>query len=72
MTMLKEIAAEIVGMFLGDARLTVAVLATVAGSAAVIDLTSVDPLVGGGILLVGCLGLLIENVRRSARSRVKQ
>ena len=35
MTMLKEIIAELVAMFVGDARLTLAVLAIVAGAAAV-------------------------------------
>jgi hypothetical protein len=69
MTMLTEIMAEILGMFIGDARLTIAVLAVVAASAAVTRIAGIDPLIGGGILLVGCLGLLIENVRRSARSR---
>ena len=66
MTMLKEIIAELIGMFMGDARLTLAVLAIVAGAAALIKLAGIDPLGAGGILLVGCLGLLIENVRRSA------
>jgi hypothetical protein len=66
MTMLKEIIAELIGMFMGDARLTLAVLAIVAG-AALIKLAGVDPLGAGSLLLVGCLGLLIENVYRSAR-----
>jgi hypothetical protein len=69
MTVLKEIAAEIFGMFISDARLTVAVLAIVAASATAIRLAGTDPLIGGGILLIGCLGLLVENVHRSARSR---
>jgi hypothetical protein len=71
MTMLKEIIAELVGMFMGDARLTLAVLALVVSAAALIKIAGVDPLGAGGVLLVGCLGLLIENVRRSARPRVK-
>jgi len=71
MTMLKEIAAELIGMFMGDARLTLAVLAVVASAAALINLAGVDPLGAGAILLVGCLGLLIENVHRSARPGVK-
>ena len=71
MTILKEIIAELVGMFMGDARLTLAVLAIVAGAAALIEIAGVDPLGAGGVLLVGCLGLLIENVHRSARSGVK-
>ena len=68
MTMLKEIFAELIGMFVGDARLTLAVLAIVAGVAALIKIAGIDPLGAGVILLVGCLGMLIENVHRSARS----
>jgi len=71
MTMLKEIFAELSGMFMGDARLTLAVLAIVAAAAALIKLAGVDPLGAGGVLLVGCLGLLIENVHRSARPGVR-
>ena len=72
MTMLKEIIAEVIGMFMGDARLTLAILAIVAGAAALIKLAGVDPLGAGSLLLVGCLGLLIENVHRSARPEAKQ
>lgn len=71
MTMLKDIVTELIAMFMGDARLTLAVLFVVAVSAALIDLTTFDPLVGGGILLVGCPLLLIENVRRSVQSGAK-
>jgi len=71
MTMLKEIIAELIGMFMGDARLTLEVLALVAGAAALIKLAGVDPLGAGGLLLIGCLGVLIENVHRSARPGVK-
>lgn len=67
MGMLKEVLAELIGMFVGDARLTIPILALVAASAALINLAGVDPLLGGGILLIGCLLLLIENVHRSAR-----
>jgi hypothetical protein len=71
MTMLKEIFAELIGMFVGDARLTLAVLAIVAGVAALIKIAGIDPLGAGGVLLVACLGLLIENVHRSARSGLR-
>jgi hypothetical protein len=69
MTMLKEIIAELIDMFVGDARLTLGVLAIVAGAAALIKIAGIDPLGSGSILLVGCLGLLIENVYRAARSQ---
>jgi len=71
MTMLKEMIAELIGMFVSDARLTLAILVLVACAAALINLARTDPLGAGGLLLVGCLGLLIENVHRSARPGVK-
>jgi hypothetical protein len=67
-TVLKEVIAELIGMFIGDARLTLAVLGIVAGTAALIELAGIEPIDAGGILLAGCLLLLIENVHRSARS----
>ena len=67
MTLLKEIAAEFIGMFFGDARLTVAILFIVVVSGGLIDLTSLDPLVGGTVLALGCPALLIANLRREMR-----
>jgi hypothetical protein len=45
--------------------MTLAVLLIIAASGALIGLTSLDPLVGGGVLALGCPVLLIANVRRS-------
>jgi len=71
MTMLKEIGAELVGMFVGDGQLSLAVVAIVAAAAALIHLGGIDPLSAGGFLLVGCPVVLIESVRRSARQALK-
>jgi Mn2+/Fe2+ NRAMP family transporter len=68
MKILLEVLAELVGMFVGDAPLSAAILALVAGTAAAIDLLGVDPLLGGCALLAGCLLLLVESVRRSSRN----
>jgi hypothetical protein len=67
MTMLNEFASEIVGMFMADGRLSAAVLALIAVVALLID-TGLTPLLGGGVLLVGCLVLLVESVRRHSRA----
>lgn len=69
MSLLREIAGEIVGMFVADARLTGAILLLVAAVALLIGLADVDPLIGGLVLLLGCLAILVENVRHAARSR---
>ena len=68
MTMLKELAAELVGMFVAEKRLAIAVLAIVAMTGLLVDLAGLNPLFGGAVLLFGCLMLLIESVRRAARA----
>jgi hypothetical protein len=68
MTMLKEFAAELVGMFLAEKRLAIAALAIVAVAGSLVDFAGFNPLVGGAVLLFGCLILLIESVCRAARA----
>jgi hypothetical protein len=68
MTLLKEVAAELIGMFFGDARLAFALLLLIAVSAALIELSGLDPLVGGTVLALGCPVLLIANLRREKRA----
>jgi len=70
MTMLNELAAELIGMFVGEKRLTVAVLTIVAVAGSLVNFTDLNSLVGGALLLFGCLVLLIENLCRSARAGV--
>jgi hypothetical protein len=69
MTILKELAAELIGMFVGETRLTISVLAIVAAAGSLVNFVGLDPLLGGAALLFGCLILLVESVRRSARPR---
>ena len=68
MTMLKEIAADLIGMFVAEKRLAIAVLAIVAVTGSLVDLAGLNPLVGGAALLFGCLILLIDSVCRAART----
>ena len=68
MTMLRELAAELIGMFAAEKRLAVAVLAIVAVAGSLVDFAGLNPLVGGAVLLFGCLILLIESVCRAARA----
>jgi hypothetical protein len=67
MTVLKEVVAELIGMFVGEKRLTIAVLTVVTVAGCLVEFTRLDPLVGGTVVLFGCLILLIESVCRSAR-----
>jgi len=68
MRMLEELAAELVGMFVGETRLTISVLAIVALAGSLVDFIGLDPLLGGAVLLVGSLALLVESVLPGARS----
>ena len=68
MTVLKEVAAELIGMFVAEKRLTLAVLGVVTVAGCLVNFTDLDPLVGGTVVLLGCVILLIENVWRSARA----
>ena len=68
MSLLKEVGAELIGMFFGDARLTTALLLLIAVAGALIELTGIDPLVGGIVLILGCPALLIANLRRERRA----
>lgn len=68
MMMLRELAAELLGMFIAEKRLALAILAIVAVTGSLVDFSGLDPLVGGALLVFGCLVLLIESVCRSARA----
>ncbi len=69
MNILTGVQSELFKMFVSDARLTAAILAVVAVTAALIRGTSLSPLVGGAVLLVGCIGVPVAAVRREARHR---
>lgn len=69
MNILAEVFRELVGMFLAEARLSLATLALV-GLVAVLSLAvHVAPLLAGAILLVGCFAILIEATVREVRRR---
>ena len=68
MSLLKEVAAELIGMFFGDARMTIALLLLIAIAGGLIELTGIDPLVGGIVLIAGCPPLLIAGLRRDSRA----
>lgn len=67
MTVFKDLFSELVSMFVGDTRLSAAILAIVAVAAGTTSIESVDHLLGGAILLGGCLLLLVGVVYMTAR-----
>jgi len=69
MTIFKELAAELIGMFFGETRLAAALLALVATTGLLIDFAGLDHLMGGAMLLFGSLAILVVSVCRAARPR---
>jgi hypothetical protein len=69
MILLRDIARTLLGMFLADARLTIAILVLVTLVAGLILILGVDSLVGGSVLLAGCLIILVEAAVRETRRR---
>ncbi len=72
MTILRDIASELVGMFLADAllvSLTLTLVVVVAGLTLSLD---VEPLIGGTVLLVGCPAILVVSAVREAHRRPRQ
>lgn len=67
MNIVRDVLAELFGMFLGDARLAGSILVVVAVCAALIDIAGVTPLVAGLVLLTGCLVVLVGAVLTAAR-----
>ncbi|UES36720.1 hypothetical protein [Roseibium aggregatum] len=68
MTLLKDVLAELFGMFVADARLTLAILALVAFTAVLVTPVHLNPLVCGLILLSGCLITLFAAVLAATRN----
>ena len=69
MTILRDVLHELWSMFVGDARLSLAVLALIGATAA---LARVSAAAAGVALLVGCLAILGATTLRAARRKARQ
>jgi len=68
MNAVRLVAREFLGMFVDDGNLALLALVLVAAVAAAVKLLALPPLLGGVLLLVGCLAILLQSVRRAARA----
>ena len=68
MSVIRLVAREFLGMFVDDGNLALLALVLVAAVAAAVKLLALPPLLGGALLLVGCLAILLQSVRRAARA----
>ena len=65
MSMLSLIARELLGMFVGDNKLALYILAVVALAALCATVLHLNALAAGALLLLGCLAVLVESVLRA-------
>jgi len=69
MTLIATIAKELIGLFVDDGSLAVAVLAWVGVISALVTLTGLNATLAGGLLFAGLIVVLIENVLRRAQRK---
>jgi hypothetical protein len=69
MTMIARIAKELIGLFVDDGSLALAILAWVGIVAALLALPVVPTVAAGPLLFAGLAAILAENVLRRARNR---
>ena len=67
MNVLREVAGELLKMFVGDAWLTIGILTVVSLTGLLITSGVVPPLVGGAILFLGCIAVLVASVLLAGR-----
>jgi hypothetical protein len=67
MTVLVNVFQTLVGLFVEDGSLALAITAIVLLSGIIATLLPDMPLAAGGLLLVGSLGVLFANVMKAAR-----
>jgi xanthine/uracil permease len=58
---------DLIGMFCEDGSLAIAILVTVALAAVLSFAIQVPPFVTGGVLVGGCVAVLLENILRAYR-----
>ena len=67
MNILVTASQALVGLFVDDGSLAVAILVIVLVSAIFSILTPDMPLVAGAVLLIGCLAVLFANIMKAAQ-----
>jgi len=72
MKIIQEVLAELFSMFWADARMTTSILILVAIAATLLNYTSINPLVAGGLILLGCLATVVEAAFRETRKRLSK
>jgi hypothetical protein len=66
---MKAVLRELVGMFVDDGFLAVAVLGVIAAAAVLAFAVDAEPLVVGAVLFLGVMAVLVESAFRAGRRR---
>ncbi len=69
MNVIGDVAKELLGMFLSDARLTIGIVVLVAFVEGLLVFLRIAPIAGGAVLLIGSLLIVVEAAIREARRR---
>ena len=69
MNMVAAVFRELIGLFVDDGSFALEIVAVVILAAIAAALVPNVPLLAGGILVLGCLGVLSASVARAARRR---
>jgi uncharacterized membrane protein YdjX (TVP38/TMEM64 family) len=67
MKMLMDMLREVLGLFVDDGALALAIIGVIVLSAILTALLPGTPLLAGAVLLFGCLGVLLFNTAQAAR-----
>jgi hypothetical protein len=67
MNIVRLAVREFIGMFVDDGNLALLALLLIAAITAAVKFLALPPLFGGVLLLIGCLAILLQSVRRAAR-----
>jgi hypothetical protein len=65
----RAVVSEVLGLFIDDGSLALLSLGLVALVTVLIKLLGLPPIIGGLLLLLGCLAILAESTLRAGRSR---
>jgi hypothetical protein len=69
MNTLEAVARELLGLFVDDGAFALEILAVIVLAAVSAALVPGVPLVTGGVLFLGCLGVLLTSIATAARRR---
>ncbi|KAA0697304.1 hypothetical protein DTW90_21455 [Neorhizobium sp. P12A] len=67
MSVIRIAISELIGMFIDDGSLAALAVILILAVTAAIKLAALPPLIGGLLLLVGCLAILAYSVRRAVK-----